>query len=134
MMANMDWITILVAAAVGFVVGGIWYGPLFGAAWMKERGFTEEELKKGNMVLIYGTTFLLSIVSAIFLGHLLAHFGEMSARSTMMISTGIALGFIVPAIGINYLFSRASLKLFGIDAGYWIAFYAAMGAVFIFLG
>ncbi len=133
-MANLNWIAILVAAAAGFVVGGIWYGPLFGKAWMKERGLTEEGLKQANMLLIYGTTFLLSIVSAIFLGHLLAHFGEMSARSTMMISVGIALGFIVPAIGTNYLFSRASLKLFGIDAGYWIAFYAAMGAVFVFLG
>ncbi len=133
-MANMDWIAILVAAAAGFLVGGVWYGPLFGAAWMKERGLTEEGLKQGNMVLIYGTTFLLSIVSAIFLGHLLAHFGEMSARSTMMISTGIALGFIVPAIGTNYLFSRASLKLFGVDAGYWIVCYAARGAVFVCLG
>ena len=133
-MANMEWTTIMIAAAAGFLVGGVWYGPLFGPAWMKERGFTEEELKKGNMVLIYGTTFLFSIVSAIFLGHLLAHFGETSARSTMMISTGIALGFIVPAIGTNYLFSRASLKLFGIDAGYWIFFYAAMGAVFVFFG
>ena len=133
-MPDVNWLAVVVAAVSAFVLGGIWYGPLFGAAWMKERGFTEEELKKGNMLLIYGTTFLLSIVSAIFLGHLLAHFGEMSARSTMMISTGIALGFIVPAIGTNYLFSRASLKLFGIDAGYWIAFYAAMGAVFVFLG
>ena len=133
-MANLNWIAILVAAAAGFLVGGIWYGPLFGKAWMKERGLTEAGLQQGNMALIYGTTFLLSIVSAVFLGHLLAHFGAMSARSTMMISTGIALGFIVPAIGTNYLFSRASVKLFGIDAGYWIAFYAAMGAVFVFLG
>ena len=133
-MANMHWMTILIAAAAGFLVGGVWYGPLLGKAWMHERGLTDEGLKQGNMMLIYGTTFMLSIVSAIFLGHLLAHFGEMSARSTMMISTGIALGFIVPAIGINYLFSRASLKLFGIDAGYWIVFYAAMGAIFVALG
>lgn len=133
-MANMHWMTILIAAAAGFLVGGVWYGPLLGKAWMHERGLTDEGLKQGNMLLIYGTTFMLSIVSAIFLGHLLAHFGEMSARSTMMISTGIALGFIVPAIGINYLFSRASLKLFGIDAGYWIVFYAAMGAIFVALG
>jgi hypothetical protein len=133
-MANLNWIAILVAAAAGFVVGGIWYGPLFGKAWMKERGLTEEGLKQGNMALIYGTTFVLSVVSALFLGHLLGHFGDMSARSTMMISVGIALGFVVPALGINYLFSRVSLKLFAIDAGYWIAFYAAMGAVFVFLG
>jgi len=50
---------------------------------------------------------------------------------TMMISTGIALGFIVPALGTNYLFSRASRKLFLIDAGYWLLFYSAMGAVFV---
>lgn len=78
--------------------------------------------------------FLLSFVSAVFLGHLLAHFGEMSARSTMMISVGVALGFVVPAIGTNYLFSRASGRLFAIDAGYWLLFYAAMGAVFVILG
>ena len=133
-MANMSWIAIIVAAAAGFFVGGLWYGPLFGKAWMKERGFTEEELKEGNMALIYGTTFLLSIVSAIFLGHLLAHFGEMSMRSTLMIAVGVAIGFIAPAIGTNYLFSRATFKLFAIDAGYWIVFYAAMGLVFGFLG
>jgi Protein of unknown function (DUF1761) len=49
-------------------------------------------------------------------------------------STGIALGFIVPALGTNYLFSRASMKLFLIDAGYWLLFYTAMGAVFVALG
>lgn len=133
-MANMSWIAVLVAAVAGFLVGGIWYGPLLGKAWMKERGFTEEDLKQGNMAMIYGTTFVLSIVSAIFLGHLLVHFGSMSARSTMMISVGVALGFIVPAIGTNYLFSRASFRLFLIDAGYWLLFYAAMGAVFVVLG
>jgi hypothetical protein len=52
----------------------------------------------------------------------------------MMISVGTALGFIVPAIGTNYLFGRKSGKLFAIDAGYWIAFYTAMGAVFVLLG
>jgi hypothetical protein len=133
-MANANLLAIFVAAAAGFLVGGIWYGPLFGKTWMAELGFTEDELKNANMLKIYGLTFAFSVLSAVFLGHLLAHFGDMSARSTMMISTGIALGFIVPAIGTNYLFSRKSGKLFAIDAGYWIVFYAAMGAVFVMLG
>jgi MFS family permease len=133
-MDNINWIAVLVAALAAFMVGGIWYGPLFGKTWMKERGLTEDELKQGNMGLIYGSAFLLSVISAVFLGHLLAHFGPVSARSTLMISLGVAIGFVVPAIGTNYLFSRASMRLFGIDAGYWIAFYAAMGVVFILLG
>ena len=132
-MANANLLAILVAAAAGFLVGGLWYGPLFGKAWMAENGFTEDGLKNANMLKIYGLTFAFSVVSAVFLGHLLAFF-DTGPRSTMMISTGIALGYIVPAIGTNYLFARKSGKLFAIDAGYWVVFYAAMGAVFVLLG
>ena len=132
-MANANLLAIMVAAAAGFLVGGLWYGPLFGKAWMAEHGFTEESLKNANMLKIYGLTFAFSVLSAVFLGHLLAFF-DTGPRSTMMISTGIALGYIVPAIGTNYLFSRKSGKLFAIDAGYWVIFYAAMGAVFVLLG
>lgn len=132
-MANANLLAVFVAAAAGFLVGGVWYGPLFGKAWMAENGFTEEQLKNANMLKIYGLTFAFSVLSAVFLGHLLAFF-DTSARATMMISTGIALGYIVPAIGTNYLFSRKSGKLFAIDAGYWVVFYAAMGAVFVVLG
>jgi hypothetical protein len=133
-MANANLLAILVAAISGFMVGGIWYGPLFGKAWQREIGLSDDAIKSGNPLKIYGTTFLFSVLSAVFLGHLLAHFGEMSLRSTMMISVGVALGFIVPAIGTNYLFGQKSGKLFAIDAGYWVAFYAAMGLVFALLG
>lgn len=133
-MANANLLAIFVAAASGFLIGGIWYGPLFGKAWTREHGFGEDDLKNADMLKIYGLVFAFALLSAVFLGHLLAHFGAMSTRSTMMISVGVALGFIIPAIGTNYLFSRASGRLFAIDAGYWLAFYGAMGAVFALLG
>ncbi|MFN3452962.1 MAG: DUF1761 domain-containing protein [Sphingorhabdus sp.] len=132
-MANANLLAILVAAATGFLIGGLWYGPLFGKAWMAAHGFTEEQLRAGNMVKIYGLTFAFSVLSALFLGHLLSAV-DASARATIMISVGIALGYIIPAIGTNYLFSRKSGKLFAIDAGYWLTFYAAMGLVFLLLG
>lgn len=132
-MANANLLAILVAAATGFLIGGLWYGPLFGKAWMAEHGFTEEQLRGGNMLKIYGLTFAFSVLSAVFLGHLLAFF-DTNMRSTLMISVGISLGYIIPAIGTNYLFSRKSGRLFAIDAGYWLVFYAAMGLVFLLLG
>lgn len=132
-MVQISWIAVLVAALTGFVVGGLWYGPLFGKAWMQERGLSEEDVRRGNPALIYGPALILSIVSATFLGHLFGHF-DPDPRRMMMMATGVALGFVIPAIGTNYLFSRASLKLFLIDAGYWLAFYAAMGGVFVALG
>ena len=132
-MANANILAILIAAASGFLVGGIWYGPLFGKAWQRAIGLSDDELKSANMIKIFGITFLFSLLSAVFLGHLLAHFDTDFYR-TMMISTGIALGFVAPAIGTNYLYGRKSGKLFAIDASYWIVFYAAMGLVFGLLG
>jgi hypothetical protein len=41
---------------------------------------------------------------------------------------------MAPAIGINYLYQNKSLKLFLIDAGYFVVGMAAMGGVFVALG
>lgn len=133
-MGNVNMLAVLIAAISGFMVGGLWYGPLFGKAWMAEHGHTEETFAKGNMVKIYGLTFLFSVLSAVMLGHLLARTGVTKPHIVMMISTGIAAGFILPALGTNYLFARKSGKLFAIDAGYWVVFYAVMGLVFMLLG
>ncbi|MFC4291636.1 DUF1761 domain-containing protein [Sphingorhabdus arenilitoris] len=133
-MGNINLLAVFAAAVSAFMVGGLWYGPIFGKAWMKEHGFTEENLAKGNAVKIYGLTFAFSLLSAVMLGHLLARTGVSEAHIIMMMSVGIALGFIMPAIGSNYLFSHKSGRLFFIDAGYWITFYAVMGGVFILLG
>ena len=37
-MPEVNWIAVLVATGVGFMLGGIWYGPLFSKAWMEEMG------------------------------------------------------------------------------------------------
>lgn len=132
-MANANILAIILAAASGFLVGGLWYGPLFGNVWQRAIGLSNEEIQSSNMFKTYGLTFAFSVLSAVFLGHLLAFF-DTDFQHTMMISVGIAIGFIVPAIGTNYLFGRKSGTLFAVDTGYWIAFYAAMGLVFGLLG
>ena len=115
-MGDINWLAVFVAAASGFLVGGLWYGPLFGKMWMAENGYTEQDLAEGNMLKIYGLVFLLSVISALMLGHLFARTGVSAFHIIMMMSVGVAIGFIVPAIGTNYLFSKRSGKLFAIDA------------------
>ncbi|MEM6828647.1 MAG: DUF1761 family protein [Pseudomonadota bacterium] len=44
---------------------------------------------------------------------------------------GFAIGVMIPAMGINYLFQRKPLKLFAIDAGHFLFGMAAMGGVFV---
>ena len=64
---EFNFLAILVAAVVPMVLGFLWYNPaLFGNAWMRESGMTEEKMKSGNMGVIFGVSFLLSIVLAFF--------------------------------------------------------------------
>ncbi|MEO6217278.1 MAG: DUF1761 domain-containing protein [Sphingomonas sp.] len=130
---EIHWLSILVAAVSGFLVGGLWYGPLFGKAWQAARGLSDDAMKNANMPMIFGLTFVLNLFSAFILDHTLSTYGAPGLNLSVMISSGVALGFIVPAIGVNYLFSRQSLRLFMIDAGYWLVIYSVMGVVFALL-
>jgi hypothetical protein len=129
-MGDINYLAVVLAAAAFFVVGAIWYTALFGKAWQKAVGLSEEELKSGaNMPLIFGLAFLCELVVAWVLGHTYARLAP--GPGAMMIALGFGAGVMTPAIGINYLFMRRSLKLFLIDAGHFIVGSAAMGGVFV---
>ena len=53
---------IFVAALIPFLLGAIWYGPLFEKPWMKANGFTKETLEKGNMAVIFGVSYLMMVL------------------------------------------------------------------------
>lgn len=130
----VNWIAVFLAAAAGFVVGGIWYGPIMGKKWMGAVGLSEDQIKEGNMGLIYGGAFAFSLLASWTLAHTFASYSiELSVWVKILTAFGVALGFIVPALGTNYLFSQKSKTLFFIDAGYWLLFYIAMGVVHAYL-
>ncbi len=64
----MNILAILVAALVSLPIGFIWYNPkVFGNAWMKTIGKTEEELKNGapNMILVLGLSIVFAFMIAL---------------------------------------------------------------------
>ena len=121
---------VLAGALAFFVVGAIWYTVLFGKAWQKAAGFTDEDLQSGNMAIMFGLTFLFEVLIAMVLWHLIARTGA-APHVVMMMSVGLAVGVMAPAIGINYIYQRKSLALFAIDVGHFVAGMAAMGGVFL---
>jgi Protein of unknown function (DUF1761) len=129
-MWDMNWIAVVGAAIAGFAIGGIWYGPLFLKVWQREAGVTQEQMEKRHPAIVFGGAFILNLIAAFILGHVLATYGNPALDVSIMIASGVALGFIVTAIGVNYLFAAKSLKLFAIDAGYWLVMYTVMGAIF----
>ncbi|KPP88916.1 DUF1761 domain-containing protein [Erythrobacter sp. HL-111] len=121
---------VLAGTAAFFVVGAIWYGVLFGKAWQRAAGLSDEALRGRNMALIFGLVFLFEMLVAMVLWHLLARTNP-APHVVMMMALGFAVGVMIPAVGINYLFQRRSGLLFAIDAGHFLVGMAAMGGVFL---
>jgi hypothetical protein len=133
-MGPLNWLAIVLATIAFFAVGAVWYTALFGKAWQREVGLSTEQLSGGrNMMAIFGLCLLLEFVVVLMLGHLFARL-QPSDHVKMMMATGFALAIMSPAIGINYLYQRRSLKLFLIDAGHFIVGMTVVGLVFILLG
>ena len=132
-MGPMNWVAVVLGTVVFFAVGAVWYSALFAKPWQREVGLSDEQLKGGRSIpLIMGTCLLLEFVVVLTLGHLFAflHPGD---HVKMMMATGFGLAIMSPAIGINYLYQRRSLKLFLIDAGHFVVGMTAVGLVFVLL-
>jgi len=64
---------IFLAALIPFLLGAVWYGPLFEKPWMKVNGFTEEHLKKGNMAIIFGVSYLFCVMFSMMMSSFAIH-------------------------------------------------------------
>jgi hypothetical protein len=156
---EFNFLAVLVAALTSFVVGFVWYHPkVFGTIWMKEAGLTQEQLAKGNMLKIFGLTFLFSFMLALMIPILVIH--QMGAVSMVggpaLIETakpsylafmadygdafrtfehGALHGFMsgiflaLPIIAMNVLFEQKSWKYTAVHAGYWIVMLTIMGSI-----
>ena len=128
---DINIFAILVAGLASWAVGSLWYSPvLFGKAWQKELGFTDEYLKQGNLAIIFGSSLILMIVMAFGLAPVIASHGdEMVWHHGIFHGAMVGLFFAAAGMGINYLYQRRSFKLFIIDATYQVLFLSLSGLI-----
>ncbi|MCV2486451.1 DUF1761 domain-containing protein [Flavobacterium sp. SH_e] len=156
---EINFAALFLAAIVTLVTGFIWYNPkVFGTIWMRENNFTQEELRKGNMLKIFGLTYIFSLMITMTLMSLTIHqsgaIGMVGGPPLMesakpsfaafMADYGMAyrtfkhgalhgfmsgLFFAFPIIGINGLFERKSWKYIFVHSGYWMLTLTLMGGI-----
>lgn len=136
---SINWLAVLVAGISAFVIGGIWYSPgLFGKAWMKDNGFTEEQIKKGsNKGKIFGFTFIFSLLMAVNLGMFLSDPAATCPEGCAVktdLQWGTIAGFLAGiwtfcAIAIHSLFELKTWRLILINGFYSIVSLTLMGAI-----
>jgi len=127
-MPELNWLAVVIAALASFLLGGLWYSPvLFGKAWQRETGLTDEQLKQGNMARIFGLSFILALLAAWNFGNFLGPRPSLALGIGAGASAGLL--WVAGSFGINYLFERKSLKLFLINGGYHTLQFAVIGLV-----
>ena len=125
--AMVNWVSVLVAALSGFVIGGLWYGPLFQKPWMQLTGMTKEKGAQASMAVTFGGAYVLNVMGAFGIAMVMGDHGGWHSGLHTGLFTG--LFFIGAALGVIYLFEQRPFKLWCINAGYQIVNFAAMGTV-----
>jgi hypothetical protein len=114
---------VLVATLIFWAIGAVWYSPvLFSKRWQKEVGFKEEEIKKTNMAMVFGTSFLLMLFMVWALNFVINSHKPEHVNLQIGLIYGVFIGFFFSMLtmGINYLYQRRSIVLWLIDGVYMI--------------
>jgi Protein of unknown function (DUF1761) len=154
---EFNFLAVLVAALSTLFIGFIWYSDkVFGSLWMREAGLNKDEMQKGNMLKIFGLTFIYSFFLAFMMQFIVIHqFGAYGMIGNVVDTAkpsfaafmadygnefrsfkhgalhGFMAGllFALPIVAVNGLFERKSWKYILIHAGYWIITLMVMGAI-----
>jgi hypothetical protein len=156
---EMNFLAFFASALTTLVTGFIWYNPkVFGTIWMRESGLNQEDLKKGNMLKIFGLTYVFSLMMTMVISALVIHQSgavgmvggpplienAKPSFAAFMADYGTAyrtfkhgslhgfisgLFFAFPMLAVNGLFERKSWKYIFINAGYWILTLTLMGGI-----
>ncbi len=129
---TINWLTIPVGAVLYMFVGGLWYGPIAGKAWMEVMGLTEEDMKDmANPTGAMIKSFISAIVMSFGLAWLMASpaFVNTGAIGGAIAGVVIAILIVGGATFPNYAFENKRFKHFLIHMGSVIVAMALIGAM-----
>lgn len=115
MIYTTEYLAVIIAAVGSFIIGFLWFGPLFGKKWMALMNFTQDDIEKGKakgMAKPMIISAISSIVTAYILftladTSLLAGFGELFVLALLL-----WIGFILPPFLNASLWEGKSWSLF----------------------
>jgi len=95
---NINYGAVAVAAVAQFIIGAIWYMPLFGSAWRDIHGFgklskAQQDQAQKEMMPMLGIQFVGTVITTVVLARLMVLLPNYSAYTLAFMAW---LGFVVP--------------------------------------
>lgn len=129
---QLNILAIFITAIVGFLLGWVWYGPLFGKKWVKAMGFSKSDLnkaKKKGMGKTMLTTFIMVLVSTYVLAIIVKFISAVSVLDGAFAGVLVWFGFyFTKSIGTS-LFENKSQNLLYINTSHDLVRLLISGAI-----
>jgi hypothetical protein len=128
-MLEVTFVPIFSAAVVAVLIGIGWYHPkVFGTAWMRMSNITPEAAEKGKRRMPFMA--LLGLVAAMLIAWVMNYvgiaFGVFDIVNAAVLGFWCWLGFTAPVLFGSVLWEQKPVRLFLINAGYWLVTFVVM--------
>lgn len=127
-MAAINWLAVLVGVVFSQVLGFLWYGPLFGKAWLRMLGKTMDELEADNMM--YVKTVLTALITQIALNLVVVGMGAVGFGAGALVGLLALVGFAASATFLYTTFEGPPENVWALNAAYLLVVFVIMGGVY----
>lgn len=137
-METINYLAIITGAVLSMVIGGIWYGPLFGKKWMEIIGVNpaDSDAKKKmqkNAGPLYAVQFILTLFQVLVLAHLIADTTKVGGLERALWIWG---AFVIPTLAGAVMWTNDKGKMkwsrFLIQGGYQLVIFIVFGLLLQF--
>ncbi|MEM7375058.1 MAG: DUF1761 domain-containing protein [Bacteroidota bacterium] len=115
---NINHLAVVAAIVSTFVLGFLWYGPLFGDSWMSMVGLTQADVEAGGSAGTWITNVISSAAGMYGLAWLFAKLNVSSIAQGVMIAAIIGIAFVLLPRMTNDLFASNPYGLSWITGGF----------------
>lgn len=124
-----NYLAVVVCAVAYWMLGGLWYGLLFGPRWMALENLPVEQGKSMNATLPYIITFVLNLLIAYVLAQVCTWRNANTAARGAAVGVVLWVGIFGPITYTTYMYEMRSKELFAINEFYPLVGLCLMGAI-----
>ena len=124
---DINWLAVVVATVATQALGALWYGPLFGKAWLRAVGKTREDMAGAGVG--YAVAALSSLVAAIALALILNLIPDPGLAEGIIWGLIVGVGFVATSGLTTSVFEEGRQAQTVIFVAFQIVAFAIMGAI-----
>jgi len=128
---GINWLAVVIASVVAFLIGGVWYGALFSKLRVAGYGFTEEQVQamKGKQAQNFAIFLLAGLIIAAAMAVIAPKLGIDTWMKGLQLGAFIWGGFVATVLLVQHFAGNYKPVAFVIDATYQLLWFLSTGAI-----